>query len=108
MGQLSLLPLALGPEADESFRKGDLWSVAALLSTISGAWLCCGSVLFTVSSHIPHRPLSQWPNVVWACCGMQHTGLSGQPLILTHFQAAFWNVEMEKHAENSIYLFIYF
>lgn len=42
--------------------------------------------------HLLHHPMSQQPNVVWACCSMLHTGLPGQPLILTHFQEALWNL----------------
>lgn len=34
-----------------------------------------------------HHPLSQQPNVVWAC-GMQHTGLPGQPWIQTAFSGS--------------------
>lgn len=66
----SLLPLALRPEADESVGKRDLWSVAALLSTISGVWLCCGSSLLTVSYPPPPSPrLSSlmWSGLIVAC-----------------------------------------
>lgn len=48
--------LLVRPGAYESVGKGDLWSVAAQLSAISGAWLCCGSSLLTVSYPPPPSP----------------------------------------------------
>lgn len=48
--------LLVRPGAYESVGKGDLWSVAAQLSAISGAWLCCGSTLLTVSYPPPPSP----------------------------------------------------
>ena len=48
--------LLVRPGAYESVGKGDSWSVAALLSAISGAWLCCGSALLTVSYPPPPSP----------------------------------------------------